>query len=135
MTNSSISHPRLHALIGDVVHAVPEDIARELECALQEQGPPSQSSTFVSCLNAIQHADGEDGQPCRGLMLGASNHASLSRSLCALGVVLDLLHAAERVRVGGGADQQLGDFHTDGLIVAARQLVREASHCLAGSAA
>ncbi|MBW8774496.1 MAG: hypothetical protein JF596_05385 [Stenotrophomonas sp.] len=132
MTNRSISHPRLHALIGDVMHEVPAAIARELECALQEQGLPSQSSTFLSCLNAIRHADGEDGQPCRGIALGASLHASLSRSLSALGVVLDLLHAAERVRVGGGSDQQLGDFHIDGLIVAARQLVREAHHCLSG---
>ncbi len=52
-----------------------------------------------------------------------------------LAVLLDLLHAAERARVDSGPDEQLGAFHTDGLILAARQLVREAHHCLAGSAA
>jgi hypothetical protein len=36
------------------------------------------------------------------------------------------------VRNEGDPDEQLGAFHTDGLIVAARQLVREAHHCLSG---
>jgi len=39
------------------------------------------------------------------------------------------------VRNEGDPDEQLGAFHTDGLIVAARQLVREAHHCLSGDVA
>ncbi|MBA0298409.1 hypothetical protein D7Y24_08300 [Stenotrophomonas maltophilia] len=39
-------------------------------------------------------------------------------------------HGPAHVRNEGDPDEQLGVFHTDGLIVAARQLVREAHHCL-----
>lgn len=131
MTNRTAVHPRLFALIGDVAANVPEDLAREIECALHEQNLPVQSPTFFACLNAISNADGDDGQPCRNLTLGASNHASLRRSMSGLSAVLDLLQAADRARAECGPDEQLGAFHTDGLIVAARQLVREAHHCLA----
>lgn len=130
MTNRTAVHPRLHARIGDVAADVPGDLAREIECALNEQNLPTQSATFFTCLNAINHADGDDGQPCNNLTLGASNHASLRRSLSGLGALLDLLQAADRARNEGGPDEQLGAFHIDGLIVAARQLVREAHHCL-----
>ncbi|MCU1069371.1 hypothetical protein [Stenotrophomonas maltophilia] len=130
MTNRTAIHPRLHALIGDVAADVPGDLAREIECALNEKNLPAQSATFFTCLNAINHADGDDGLPCNSLTLGASNHASLRRSMSGLSAVLDLLQAADRSRNEGGPDEQLGAFHTDGLIVAARQLVREAHHCL-----
>lgn len=130
MTNRTAIHPRLHSLIGDVAADVPGDLAREIECALNEQNLPTQSATFFARLNAINHADGDDGQPCISLTLGASNHASLCRSLSGLGALLDLLQAADHARNEGGPDEQLGAFHIDGLIVAARQLVREAHHCL-----
>ncbi|QHE20186.1 hypothetical protein GS396_04540 [Stenotrophomonas maltophilia] len=45
------------------------------------------------------------------------------------------LPAADRARSEGGPNEQLGVFHIDGLIVAARQLVREAHHCLSGGGA
>ena len=128
MTNRTAIHPRLHALIGDVAADVPGDVAREIECALNEQNLPAQSATFFARLNAINQADGDDGQPC--LSLGASNHASLRRSLSGLGALLDLLQAADHARNEGGPNEQLGAFHIDGLIVAARQLVRETHHCL-----
>lgn len=130
MTNRTAIHPRLHALIGDVAADVPEDLAREIECALNEQNLPAQSATFFTCLNSINHADGDDGQPCNSLTLDASNHASLRRSMAGLTAVLDLLQAAGRARSEAGPDEQLGGFHTDGLILAARQLVRGANHCL-----
>ncbi|HDS1300822.1 MULTISPECIES: hypothetical protein [Stenotrophomonas maltophilia group] len=130
MTNRTAIHPRLHALIGNIATDVPEDLAHEIECALQEQNLPMQSPAFFACLNAISCADGDDGQPCRSLTLGASNHASLRRSMSGLSAVLDLLQAADRARAEAGPEEQLGAFHTDGLIVAARQLVREANHCL-----
>ncbi|WP_367381558.1 hypothetical protein [Stenotrophomonas cyclobalanopsidis] len=134
MSNRTASHPRLHALIGDIAKDVPEDLAREIECALNEQNLPVQAPTFFACLDAIRQGDGADGQPCHGHRLGAGNHASLSRSLAGLTALLDLLQAADRARVEGGLEEQLGSFHTDGLIVAARQLVREAHHCLTGPA-
>lgn len=130
MTNRTAVHPRLFALIGDVATDVPEGLAREIECALHEQNVPVQSPAFFACLNAISRADGDDGLPCNSLTLGANNHASLRRSMSGLSAVLDLLQAADRSRNEGGPDEQLGAFHTDGLIVAARQLVREAHHCL-----
>ncbi len=130
MTNRTASHPRLHALIGDIAKDVPEDLAREIECALKEQNLPVQASTFFACLDAICQGDGADGQPCHARRIGAGSHASLSRSLAGLTALLDLLQAADRARVEGVPEEQLGSFHTDGLIVAARQLVREATHCL-----
>lgn len=133
MTNKAAVHPRLHALIGDIAAHVPEGLAREIECALHEQNLPVQSPAFFACLNAISNADADDGQPCGGLTLGASNHASLRRSMAGLTALLDLLQAADRARTEAGPEEQLGAFHTDGLIVAARQLVREAGHCLASS--
>ena len=132
MTNKTVLIPRLHALIGEMASKVPEDLAREIECALNEQNLPIQAPTFFACLDAIRHADGEDGRPCRNHTLGASDHASLRRSMAGLAALLDLLQAANRARNEGSADEQLGDFHTDGLIIAARQLVCEAQHCLAG---
>ncbi|WP_312002541.1 hypothetical protein [Stenotrophomonas sepilia] len=90
MTNRTAVHPRLHTLIGDVATDVPEDLAREIECALNAQNLPAQLPTFFARLNAINHADGDDGQPCISLTLGASNHASLRRSLSGLGALLDL---------------------------------------------
>ncbi|MEN5289450.1 hypothetical protein [Stenotrophomonas lactitubi] len=130
MTNCSVPHPRLHALIGDIATDVPEDLAREIECALNEQDLPAQAPTFFACLNAIRKADGADGKPCKARTLGASEHASLSRSLAGIAALLDLLQAADRARVDGGLDEQMSPFHIDGMIVAARQLVREANHCL-----
>ena len=134
MSNRTASHPRLHALIGDLANDVPEDLAREIECALNEQNLPVQAPTFFACLDAIRQGDGADGQPCHARRLGAGNHASLSRSLAGLTALLDLLQAADRARVEGVPEGQLGSFHIDGLIVAARQLVREANRCLAGLA-
>lgn len=135
MTDRTAIHPRLVALIGDVAADVPEDLAREIECALHEQNLPVQSPAFFACLSAISRADSDDGRPCNSLTLGASNHASLRRSMSGLSAVLDLLQAADRARNEGGPDEQLGAFHIDGLIVAARQLVREAHHCLSGGGA
>jgi len=60
-----------------------------------------------------------------------SNRTNARARLYALIGDIDLLQAGDQARAEGGPDQQLGDFHTDGLIVAARQLVREAHHCLA----
>jgi len=134
MTHRTASHPRLHALIGDLANDVPEDLAREIECALKEQNLLVQTPTFFACLDVIRQGDGADGQPCHARRLGAGNHASLSRSLAGLTALLDLLQAADRARVEGVPEGQLGSFHIDGLIVAARQLVREANRCLAGLA-
>lgn len=130
MTNRTAVHPRLFALIGDIAADVPEGVAREIECALNEQNLPANSATFFTCLNAISNADADDGQPCGSLTLGASNHASLRRSMAGLTALLDLLQAADRARTEAGPEEQLGAFHTDGLILAARQLVLEATHTL-----
>ena len=93
MTNRTAVHPRLHALIGDIAADVPEDLAREIECALHEQSLPVQSPAFFTYLNAISRADGDDGQPCKSLTLVASNHASLRRSMSGLtALLLSLIH-------------------------------------------
>jgi len=125
MTNNTFLFPSLHALIGDIASDVPKDLAREIECALKEQFPSAQPM-FFTFLDAIRRGDGEDGQPCTTQMLNAQTLASLGRSLSALTAVLDLLHAAERARVDGNTDGQIGDFHRNGLLLAARQIAHAA---------
>lgn len=126
MTDRTAIHPRLHALIGDIATDVPEDLAREIECALKEQQIPPSQPMFFTFLDAIRKGDGEDGQPCTTQALNAQTLASLGRSLSALNAVLDLLHATEHARVDGSADEQIGDFHRNGLLLAARQIARAA---------
>ncbi|CAM4259631.1 hypothetical protein CR156_01880 [Stenotrophomonas lactitubi] len=126
MTNKTVLHPRLLALIGDIASDVPEDLAREIECALKEQQIPSSQPMFFTFLDAVRKGDGEDGQPCTTQTLNAQTIASLGRSLSALNTMLDLLHAAEHTRVVGGTDEQIGDFHRNGLLLAARQIARAA---------
>ena len=96
MTNRTAIHPRLHALIGDIATDVPEDLAREIECALKEQQIPPSQPMFFTFLDAIRKGDGEDGQPCTTQALNAQTLASLGRSLSALNAVLDLLRRADR---------------------------------------
>lgn len=126
MTNRTAIHPRLHALIGDIATDVSEDLAREIECALMEQQLPPSQPMFFTFLDAIRRGDGEDGQPCTTQTLNAQTLASLGRSLSALTAVLDLLHAAEHTRVDGRGDEQIGDFHRNGLLLAARQIAHAA---------
>ena len=126
MTNKTVLHPRLHALIGDIATDVPEDLAREIEYALKEQQIPPSRPMFFTFLDAIRKGDGEDGQPCTTQRLNAHTLAALGRSLSALTAVLDLLHAAERARVDGNTDEQIGDFHRNGLLLAARQIAHAA---------
>ncbi|MCR8714509.1 hypothetical protein [Stenotrophomonas indicatrix] len=79
MTNNTVLFPRLHALIGDIASNVPEDLAREIECALKEQQFPPAQPMFFTFLDAIRRGDGEDGQPCTTQMLNAQTLASLGR--------------------------------------------------------
>lgn len=126
MTNKTVLHPRLLALIGDIASDVPEDLAREIECALKEQQTPSSQPMFFTFLDAVRKGDGEDGQPCTTQTLNAQTIASLGRSLSALITMLELLHAAEHARLDGSADEQIGDFHRNGLLLTARQIAHAA---------
>lgn len=135
MAASNFAHPHLHALIGDAAFDVPAEVARDIELALREQRIPAEKSPFFSCLDHIRCGDGADGQPWATPTPGIRDPASLSRSLGGLMVILDLLHAAERTRVAGAQDEQIGDFYTDGLIIAARQMARTAYHCMEGTGA
>lgn len=131
MISSHIRHPRLHALIGEVAVAIPDDVAREIECALHEHDLPAAKPAFFACLDAVRQGDAADGQPWRTRAAEAADLASLSRSLSGLTTLLELLHAAERARVDGGEHEQMGEFYIDGLMVAARQIARAASGSLA----
>lgn len=48
MTNRTNLRPRLHALIGDIASDVPDDIAREIECALRDASPAADQSLFLA---------------------------------------------------------------------------------------
>jgi len=48
--------------------------------------------------------------------------ARIDRANAGLSLLLERLHAIERVRVDGGADQQVGDDVREGLLMACRGL-------------
>ncbi|MDH0170427.1 hypothetical protein N7367_03015 [Stenotrophomonas sp. GD04145] len=123
MTNRTAIHSRLHALIGDVAADVPEDLAREIECALNEDQASTTGSSFLERLNAIRQGDCADGRGWTGEALGSREMASISRSVNGLETILDVLHAASRTHSDGLPSEHIGDFYSDGLILAARQIV------------
>jgi hypothetical protein len=81
--------------------------------------------TLLSCLQRIRDVDAADGQPwpdkgrkqCFGFAM-----ARIDRANAGLTLLLELLHAIERVRVDGDADQQVGDDVREGLLLACRGL-------------
>lgn len=123
MTNRTAVHPRLYALIGDIAADVPEDLAREIECALNEDQASHTGSTLLERLNAIRQGDCADGRGWTAAALGSREMASISRSIYGLETILDVLHAAARTHSDEPRSEHIGDFYSDGLILAARQIV------------
>jgi len=80
--------------------------------------------TLLGCLQRIRHVDAADGQPWpdKGRKCFGFAMARIDRANAGLTLLLELLHAIERVRVDGDADQQVGDDVREGLLLACRGL-------------
>ncbi|AVJ31866.1 hypothetical protein CLM74_03240 [Stenotrophomonas sp. MYb57] len=124
---TSSLYPYLFATLGDAVERLPDDLAKALETTLGStmRAHADEGITLLSCLQRIRDVDAADGQPwpdkgrkqCFGFAM-----ARIDRANAGLTLLLELLHAIERVRVDGDADQQVGDDVREGLLLACRGL-------------
>lgn len=119
-------YPYLFATLGEAANQLPEAVARALETTLTatQVNAPS-STTLLGCLQRIRKVEAADGQPwpTKGHTPGQSMAmARIDRANSGLTLLLEVLHATERVRVDGDADQQIGEDVREGLLLACRGL-------------
>ncbi len=120
-------YPFLFATVGEAANDLPEAIARALETTLSAthgSTAPS-SSTLLACLQRIRQVEAADGQPWPEKVRTPGHRMAMARANRAnagLTVLLELLHASERVRVDGDEDQQIGADVREGLLLACRGL-------------
>ncbi|HDS1127335.1 TPA: hypothetical protein QDZ99_000966 [Stenotrophomonas maltophilia] len=120
-------YPYLFATLGEAANDLPEAIARALETTLSAahgSGAPS-STALLACLQRIRQVEAADGQPWPEKDRTSGHRMAMARANRAnagLTVLLELLHATERVRVDGDDDQQVGDDVREGLLLACRGL-------------
>lgn len=129
---STSKYPFLFATLGEAAARLPEDLASTLEdtfTATQTPGTPRQranSITVLNCLRRIREVEAADGQPWprKGHTPGQRMAlARIDRANAGQTFLLELLHAVERTRVDGEADEQVSDGAREGLLFACRALV------------
>ncbi|MFE3969450.1 hypothetical protein CR919_12690 [Stenotrophomonas sp. LMG 10879] len=124
---TSSLYPYLFATLGDAVERLPDDLAKALETTLGSTmgAHADEGITLLGCLQRIRHVEAADGRPwpwkARNQGHGIAM-ARLDRANAGLTLLLELLHAIERVRVDGDEDQQVGDDVREGLLLACRGL-------------
>ncbi len=120
-------YPYLFATLGEAANELPEAIARALETTLSAthgSGAPC-NSTLSACLQRIRQVDAADGQPWPGRACTSGQRVAMARADRAnagLTLLLELLHATERVRADSDEDQQVGDDVREGLLLVCRGL-------------
>ncbi|QII30267.1 hypothetical protein G6052_16635 [Stenotrophomonas maltophilia] len=117
-------YPLLFATLGDAAATIPDELAQALETTLAAPatGP---TDTLLGCLKRIRQGEGADGQlwPSRWHTPGQRVAlARIDRANAGLILLLEVLHASERVRVDGQEVQQMGDDIREGLLLACRGL-------------
>jgi len=120
-------YPFLFAILGEAANVLPEAVARALETTLSAThgNTVPASTSLLACLQRIRQVDPADGQPWpeKGRTSGQRMAmARANRANAGLTLLLELLHATERVRVDGDDDQQVGDDVREGLLLACRGL-------------
>jgi hypothetical protein len=95
-----------------------------LEAAFAAANEAPAPINLPSCLQRIQAGDAADGQPWQGRQHPGQAVAAARRDRAAVGLVslLELYHAAERVRVDGEEKDDIGDGTREGLMLACRGL-------------
>ena len=117
---SAVRYPYLFATLGDVASQLPDTLAEPLERTLAAN-PAANGIT----LQRIRDVEAADGQPLqrKGRAPGQCVAlARINRANAGLTVLLELLHASERVRVDGEEAQQVGNDVREGLLLACRGL-------------
>ncbi|MBA0097533.1 hypothetical protein WH218_00475 [Stenotrophomonas indicatrix] len=120
-------YPFLFATLGDAAASIPDELAQALETTLSAPGAPQTDNgfTLLGCLKRIRHGEGADGQqwPSRWHTPGQRVAlARIDRANAGLSLLLEMLHATERVRVDGEEAQHVGDDIRKGLLLACRGL-------------
>ena len=121
---SADRYPYLFATLGDVASQLPDTLAEPLETTLAAN-PATNGITLLGCLQRIRDVEAADGQPLqrKGRAPGQCVAlARINRANAGLTVLLELLHASERVRVDGEEAQQVGNDVREGLLLACRGL-------------
>ncbi|AWH19989.1 hypothetical protein [Stenotrophomonas sp. ZAC14D2_NAIMI4_6] len=118
-------HPFLTATLGDAAAQLPPELARPLEAAFAAANEVPDPLTLPACLQRLRAGEAADGQPWRRPVCSPAQGQALARADRAntgLTTVLELLHAAERVRVDGATKDDIGDATREGLLLACRGL-------------
>ena len=122
---SKTLYPYLTATLGDAALHLPLELAQPLEAAFAAANDAPTPINLPVCLRRIQAGDAADGQPWQGPS-STPGHAvaAARRDRAAVGLVslLELYHAAERVRVDGKEKDDIGDGTREGLMLACRGL-------------
>lgn len=124
---TSSLYPHLFATLGDAVERLPDDLAKALETTLGTTmgAQADEGISLLGCLQRIRHVEAADGQPWPGKGRKQGHGiamARIDRANAGLTLLLELLHAIERVRVDGDEGQQVGDDVREGLLLACRGL-------------
>ncbi|CRD57257.1 hypothetical protein [Stenotrophomonas indicatrix] len=117
-------YPYLFATLGEAANALPDELTQRLETTLTAQ-QSDDGITLSGSLQRIRQVDAADGQPLqrKGRSAGQCMAlARINRANAGLTVLLELLHASERVRVDGDESQQVGNDVREGLLLACRGL-------------
>ncbi len=118
-------HPNLTATLGEAALRLPPELAQPLEAAFAAANEAPAPINLPGCLQRIQAGDAADGQPWPGPSTTPGQAvAAARRDRAAVGLVslLELYHAAERVRVDGEEKDDIGDGTREGLMLACRGL-------------
>ncbi|MFE3972322.1 hypothetical protein CR919_15720 [Stenotrophomonas sp. LMG 10879] len=120
-------YPFLFATLGDAAASIPDELAQALETTLSAPatGPTDNGFTLLGCLKRIRQGEGADGQPWPSRWHTPGQRVALARidrANAGLILLLEMLHASERVRVDGEEVQQIGDDIREGLLLACRGL-------------
>ncbi|MBK0055248.1 hypothetical protein [Stenotrophomonas sp. S39] len=121
---STTRYPYLFATLGEAANTLPDELAQPLETTLAAQ-QSTEGVTLLGSLQRIRQVEGADGQPLRrkGRNTGQCMAlARINRANAGLTVLLELLHASERVREDGDEAQQIGNDVREGLLLACRGL-------------
>ncbi len=121
---SATRYPYLFATLGEAANALPDELAQPLETTLAAQRTDD-GITLLGNLRRIRQVDAADGQPLQRNGRSAGQCMALARihrANAGLTVLLELLHASERVRVDGDDAQQIGNDVRERLLLACRGL-------------
>jgi len=122
---SKTHHPYLTATLGEAALRLPPELAQPLEAAFAAANEAPAPINLPGCLQRIRAGDAADGQPWQGpASTPGQAVAAARRDRAAVGLVslLELYHAAERVRVDGEEKDDIGDGTREGLMLACRGL-------------